>query len=152
VVVQWTQDDDRTLVRADTFTAARRVRTSATYVDRDVTAVDIARIVPHSPRSQRLPTVHLEAPADAADIAALVDAVNGLAGSIRPEQVVSCPARLGPPPTTHLTFHTETGRMTLHLVDWCLGQVEVRRDGAQLTPTLDPGDLTEAVEAAVGDR
>ncbi|GAW55890.1 MULTISPECIES: RNA polymerase sigma factor [unclassified Nocardioides] len=49
-------------------------------------------------------------------------------------------------------WHTGAGRMTFHLVDWCLGQVEVRRDGAQLTPTLDPGDLTEAVEAAVGDR
>ena len=152
VMVQWVQVGDHTVVRADAFTAARSVRSAASYVDGEVASVDIERVVRHYPRNQRLPDVHLAAPDDGADISTLVDSVNDLVGSIRPKQVVSCPGELAPTPMIRLTFHTSDGEMTFHLDDTCLNQVEVRRDGVLLRPTLDPGELGEAVESAVGRR
>ncbi|MCW2772504.1 MAG: hypothetical protein JWN91_830 [Nocardioides sp.] len=152
LLVQWMADGDHTLVRADTSTAARDVRTPETYVDGEVTAVDIDRVVPHPPDNQRLPPVHLTAPDDSADIARLVDAVNGLPASIKPAFVASCPYPGDPRPFVTLTFHTAAGTVVAHLETACWGQVEIRRDGQPVRPTLDPGDLTEVVEAAVGNR
>jgi hypothetical protein len=152
LLVQWMADGDHTLVRADTSTAAREVRTPETYIDAEVTAVDIERVVPHPPDNQRLPTVHLTAPDDSADIARLVDAVNGLPASIKPAFVASCPFPGDPRPFVTLTFHTAAGTVVAHLETACWGQVEIRRDGTPVRPTLDPGELTEAVESAVGNR
>lgn len=152
VLVQWVPDGDGTLVRVDAMIAARAPRTAATFLDADISAVDIERVVRHSPHNQALPDVRLEAPADGADIAALAQSVNGLVGSIRPRQVVSCPPQSVPAPMTHLTFHTSDGEVSYRLRGDCLPQVQVRRDGTDLRPTLDPGDLEEAVESAVGSR
>jgi hypothetical protein len=152
VSVQWVQDGDRTLVRADTFLAARAVRTASTYVAGDVTAVDIDRVVPRPPDNQRLAPVHLTAPGDSADITRLVNALNGLPASIKPAFNASCPYPGKSPPFVTLTFHTTEETVVAHLETACWGQVQVSRDGAQVRPTLDPGDLTEAVESAVGRR
>jgi hypothetical protein len=154
LLVQWTEVNGRSLVRADTYTAAREVRTPETYVDGDVTAVDIERVMPGGlPRpgsNRRLATVHLTAPTDDADIARLVDAVNGLQASIAPAFVASCPYPGDPRPFVTLTFHTADGAVVAHLELSCWGQVEIRRDGKPVRPTLDPGDLSEIVESVVG--
>jgi hypothetical protein len=150
--VQWMADGDHTLVRAETFTAARAVRSAATYVGGDVTAVDIERAVPHSRGIQRLPTVHLTAPDDSADIAKLVDAVNGLPASTKPAFAGSCPYPGDLAPFVTLTFHTADSTVVAHHELTCFHQLEIHRDGQPVRPTLDPGDLTEVVEAAVGNR
>lgn len=152
LLVQWTTEGDHTLVRADASTAARAVRSPATYIDGDVTAVDIERVVPHSGGNQRLPTVHLTEPDDHADIIRLVDAVNVLPASIKPSFTAHCPFRGDPPPSVTLTFHTADAAVVAHLELSCFNQVEIRRDGQAVRPTLDPGELTEVVESAVGDR
>lgn len=147
VMVQWLQDGDHTLVRADTFTAARTVRVAASLVPAEVTSVGVTNS-DHPGQGPRgiVPGLHLTAARDGSTIERLVAAVNALPGSIRPVQVVSCPAMYGPSPTTTLVFHSADGDLRFHLVDWCLGQVSVERDGVRLAGTLDPGDLTQIIE------
>ncbi len=154
--VQWMADGDRTLVRADTSTAARAVRTAETYVGGDVTAVDIERVMPGGTQKPggnlRLPPVQLTAPDDDTEIARLVDAVNGLPASVQPPFVGSCPYPGEPGPFVTLTFHTSDGTVVAHLELACFGQVEISRNGEAVRPTLDQDELTEVVEDVVGPR
>jgi hypothetical protein len=145
LLVQWKQVDGRSLVQAETFTAARSVRSERSYVTGSVTAVDIRRVVPGQGRHPGgpLPTVHLSQPADSVAIARLVDAANGLYGSIRPAIAGFCPYPGDPPPSITITFHTSHGVVRMRAVDYCSGQLAVRRDGELLSPTLEPGPLPE---------
>lgn len=153
LLVQWLEVDGRSLVRVDTFLAARDVRTPETYIDETVTAVDIERVESGMERGGggTLPAVHLTEPDDGARIEHLVDAANGLRASIKPAFFSSCPFPGDPPPSVTVTFHTTTGDIKMHLELSCWGQVTVRRDGRLLSPTLDPDSFNEAVEAAANN-
>jgi len=152
LLVQWRQVGQHTLVRADTFTAARAVRTPLSFVDGTVTAVDIQQVRPgHDHHTGGpLPTVHLAEPADHNAIARLVRTVNQLPASIRPAFNGPCPFPGNPPPSNTITFHTGKGTVRMHFMTWCWGQVHVRLDGAPTSPTLDPGDLNRVIGQITG--
>lgn len=152
LLVQWRQVGQHTLVRADTFTAARAVRTSLSYVNTRVTAVDIQQVRPeHAPHAGGpMPPVHLAEPADHNAIVRLVRTVNHLPASIRPAINGSCPFAGNPPASNTIIFHTTGGTIRMHFVAWCWGQVQVRRDGVRLRPTLDPGDLNRVIGQVTG--
>lgn len=152
LLVQWRQAGHHTLVRADTFTAARAVRTAPSYVRGRVTAVDIQQIRPgHGQRTGGpLPPVHLAEPADHNAISRLVRTVNHLRASIRPAFNGSCPFPGNPPPSNTITFHTTTGTIRMHFMPWCWGQVQVRRNGVVVGPNLDPDDLNRVIGQITG--
>jgi len=148
VILTWRQLGGRTFVEAQTFTSARNVRPAASYVDGSVTAVDIARIVRGSdqhPGGRRVPTVHLRAATDAAQVARLVRAANALPGSVAVGWSGSCPMIPDPPPEFTITFHTAAATLSMRQVLGCWGLVEVTRDGQAVTPPLDPGGLSAVV-------
>jgi hypothetical protein len=152
LLVQWRQVGQHTLVRADTFTAARAVRTGASYVEGKVTEVDVRQVLPG--RGQQtggpLPTVHLIGAADHDAITRLVRTVNKLPASIRPAPSGSCPYPGNPAPSDTITFHTTAGTIRMHFEAWCWGQVQVSRDGVPVSPTLDPGDLDRVIDQITG--
>ncbi|MCW2794727.1 hypothetical protein [Nocardioides sp.] len=150
LLVQWREVDGRSLVRVDTYLAARAVRTMDTYIDETVTAVDIEQVSSGFERDGGgpLPTVHLSEPEDHARIARLVETVNGLHASTRPVPMGSCPYPGNPRPSVTVTFHTTSDEIVLHLELSCWGQVSVQRDGRLVVPTLDPAGFYPAVEKA----
>ncbi|GAB3196588.1 hypothetical protein GCM10027062_06200 [Nocardioides hungaricus] len=152
MVVQWLEVGGRTLVRADTFTAARAVRTAESYVDGPVTAVDIERVVADPAGNRRVAPVRLARPDDSGAIDLLVDTVNGLYASTRPAPAGLCLFPGDPRPSITLTFDTADATVTMSVETSCWGQVEIRRDGVPVGPTLDPGDLSDVVDRLVRDR
>jgi hypothetical protein len=152
LLVQWLEIDGRTVLRADTFTPAREVRDPATYVDDEVDAVDVDRVVADPPDNRQAAPVRLTRPANADAIDLLVTSVNALPASTRPAPTGFCPMPGDPPPSVMLTFHTSDGVVRMHRATTCHGQVRVTRDGRPLEPTLDPGDLATVVEEIVRDR
>lgn len=108
LLVQFTQIADRTVLRADTFLAARYAVSERHRIIDDVVAVRINRIRPPSPgineESNALPPVELNAPEDAAQIGRLVDSFNRLYGSVTVPNVMSCPQ--SPPAKDTMTFST----------------------------------------------
>ena len=77
----------------------------------------------------------------------VVGSFQGLAASMKPQMVASCPAPIpGKEVTDTITFHESGGSTVLaRLKPSCWGQVTVTRDGVVIEPTLDPGDLDSVV-------
>ncbi|MEP9385234.1 sigma factor-like helix-turn-helix DNA-binding protein [Nocardioides cheoyonin] len=148
LLLQWRALGGRTLLKASTYTTSRFVRGAESYVTGRVSTVDIVRSAGTDSTDRAagpLPTVHLSATADAADVAALAEAVNALAGSTTVTGYRECPAG-HVRETDVVTFHTDEGALAYRLEPTCWGQVLVRRDDRPLSTTLDPGDLDTVVD------
>jgi hypothetical protein len=155
LLVQFAQIGDHTVVRLDTFLAARYAVSPQHRIAGEVTAVQIDRVRPArsfgSGDGGPLPTVRLEEPADAVLIAELVDAFNGQYGSPTAGLTLPCPYPGDPSPEDTVTFSVRNddgsaGTVVAKTDLWCVGQTQVTVDGARLDVTLDPGDFPETVD------
>jgi hypothetical protein len=155
LLVQFKQFGDHTIVRADTFLAARYAVSPQHRIAGEVTAVQIVRVRPAKPFGSGdggpLPTVRLEALADAAQISELVDAYNGLYGSWTEGGFLSCPFPGDPRPEDTVTFFVRNDDGTDSTVVAktelaCWGQLQATVDGSRLDVTLDPGDFPQTVD------
>ena len=142
LLVQWLDVGARTLVRADTFTAARGVPDPRSLVTGTVSEMVLEYLPGNAPIAERPRTrLRLTGAASQGQIAAVVDALNGLPASIRPAPQASCPYPGNPPASYRLTVRSSDATWTFRLEPACWGQVEVRRDGVPLRATLDPDHL-----------
>jgi hypothetical protein len=154
LLVQFKQFGDHTVMRADTFLAARYGTDDVPRITGDVTAVRIDRVRAAKRDGSGggpLPTVRFEAPADSAQIDKLVDAFNSLSGSLTEGGFLSCPMSLGPPAEYTATFIVRradgsASTMVAHTTVSCWSQLEITVDGTRLRATLDPGGFTQIVD------
>jgi len=155
LLVQFAQIGDHTVVRLDTFLAARYAVSPQHRIAGEVTAVQIDRVRPSgsfgSGDGGPLPTVRLAEPADAALIDELVDAFNGQYGSPTAGLTLPCPYPGDPSPEDTVTFSVRNddgsaGTVVAKTDLWCVGQTQVTVDGARLDVTLDPGDFPDTVD------
>ena len=155
VLVQFKQFEDRTVVRVDTFLAARAAVSPQHRITASVTSVTIERIRPDPPIGADdggpLPTVTLTSPADLAAINSLVRGFNGLYGTQIPVPAISCPFPGDPPPEDTVTFATDAGPVVAHVEPWCFGQVQVTVGGEKLSVTLDPGSWSQLVDVVADE-
>jgi hypothetical protein len=159
LLVQWgpsKTEDDKLLVRADTFLAARTVRDPRTVLPGRTLAVNINEVrVRDNGHSRRMPAVHFARDANPEAVKALVAEVNGLYASTSPIPALPCPAPMRPAPRLKLTFlvspvtHQPPHVITMRLQAWCMGQVRVNIDGRGVSPSLDPDGLVDFVEHLV---
>lgn len=159
LLVQWgaaKSEDGNLLVRADTFLAARDVRSPRTIVPGRTLAVNIGEVrAGDRGRSRRMAVVHFTRDADPGALEALVAEVNRLYASTRPIPALPCPAPVRPVPRLTLTFLVSPVQqqpphvIRMRLQAWCMGQVRVDVDGKGQSPTLDPDDLVDFVDHLV---
>lgn len=144
LLLQWKTLPTGTFLQATTFLAARGVRSADSRVDSTVTSVTVRRT--HTPFGG-VPFARTYEIDDAAAADRLVAAIDGLEASIEPAPVGLCP--FGPTGEDAVTITTTSGTWRFAVADGCYPQVEVSRDGVDLPGTLDPADLTLALEEAV---
>ncbi len=156
LLLQFKQLGDITVLRADTFLAARYAVPEVNRLRSDVLAVEIYRRQ-QSAHRDGTPTrtrFRLSQPDDAALIQLLVDGFNALPGSITASGFQSCPVQLGPPPRDTVKFTTSTSDIVATLEPGCSGQVNLHVDGQPLDVTLDPdgwGPLLDEVTQGIRD-
>lgn len=148
LLVQFTAAGDRSVMRADTFTFARPVRSPEGFIDGPVTSVGIDRVVRgsglHNVREPRVEII------DPDQINRLVEAVNGLYGHYGFS--ASCPYPGDPRPSLSLSFHTASGVVRVHGNLVCWEGLTVTRDGERIAPELDPEDIEEIVDQVLNKK
>ncbi len=159
LLVQFRQIGDRTVIRADTFLAARMAVSDQHRISDQVVAVEIERIGrkpgTNALKNIQLPTIRLSAANDSATINQLVTTFNALYGSVDAGSP-SCPYPGDPPPRNTVTFHTKsaqdgsTGTVVADVHPSCFGQVSVTVNGVRLEGTLDPEPWGRALSELVG--
>lgn len=146
--------DGQTVVRVNGYGAARLVTTDDLRITGDVTSVDVVRVAADAKPSQ-----HVRETLQGDDAARLAEAINALQPSIWPPFVASCPFPGNPPPSDTLTFHADDGDVVVSLTPSCWGQVHVSHEGRepqvdiagqQGDATLEPGNLTQVLDAVLG--
>lgn len=144
LLVQWKDLGAMTVVRFDTYLAARDVRGPATFVTGTVSSVEVSRISDGQGMSVDAPPDARSTVSDADTLGTLKDLVNGSEASIDPPFDSTCP----PPSsvTYGVTFHTSSGTVSFSFRPGCWDQIQVSRDGQPITPTLDPGDRSTFVQ------
>lgn len=144
LLVQWTEQGGRTLLRFDTELAARFARPADSFATGTVTSVDFDRT--KNVGSGTAPTVTIT---DPAEISRLVDLVNNLPGTASPFGSATghhCPV-LKHPSWRSLTFHTATGLLAFRIDQaGCGFTVQVRRDGRRVGPDLEANALYRVFE------
>ncbi|GAB3774522.1 hypothetical protein FB382_003770 [Nocardioides ginsengisegetis] len=155
LLVQFMQMGDRTVLRVDTFLAARYAVPDEARIPPDVSVIRIDRVAPLSTRGGQggdpYPApVRLTRPADTGLMDDLVAGFNALYGSITASGYVGCPAPSLPLARDTVTFQTADTNATPHTIvaelePDCRGQVRVSLDGTQLPVTLDPGGWDQLV-------
>ena len=145
LLVQFKQFGEHTVLRADTFLAARFAVPEEVRITGDVTTVRIDRRSPgspsHSVRSGAVSSAELTSPQDAAQITRLVDEFNGLYGGLTERGAISCP--FAPPRRVTVTFSVLAGTDQAATVVaeqdlGCWSQIHVTLDGTPLRLTLEP--------------
>jgi hypothetical protein len=159
LLVQFKQIGDNTVLRLDTFLAARYAVSPQHRITGEVSAVQIVRVRPGKPFGSDdggpLPTVRLEEPADAALINKLVDSFNGLYGSAADVAAMGCPFPGDPAPEDTVTFFVRNddgtdGTVVAKAELACWGQVQVTVGGTRLQVSLDPGEFPQTVDEVAG--
>jgi hypothetical protein len=155
VIVQWTDIDGGTVLRFDTWIAARRARGAATMIQGTPSVIDLHRktIRTSGPRrpAHVLPVLHLRQPRDGVVIARLTAILDALSGSPISNTMHGCPPMMNPTDFT-LVVHDDDGSLQFHLLDLCTNEVEVRRNGHLVSPPLDPGDLRTVLSDLAPNR
>lgn len=148
--------DGGTVIRVNTYGAARQVPPPELRITGDVTSVDVVQVLSNPGRKPRKP---VRATVTGSDANRLTDAVNELRASIWPPVVASCPFPGNPPPSDTLTFHSSESDVVVILEPACWGQVHVSRDGIEAPlgipgengdATLEPGSFNQLVSAVLG--
>jgi hypothetical protein len=148
LLVQWKAIGNQTFVQFSTAISYRYPRPENTLVSGAVTSVEVDRVRRrNSMHNVVLPRLTVTS---GGQIGRLVAAVNALPGSTTTGSgAFGCPYPGNPRPHTTLTFHTTEGVISFAWDDSCFEQIQVSRDGDELTPTLDPSNLPTLVDTIV---